>query len=97
MPPARPVTAIHRVLLGAVLVVLAAVWWVGAVTVAGWLFGLGAEQALDPRPKLIEEPLGRSCEKQDRYDRCQIGYQIDAENIHSLHPCSNHWFTFAVA
>lgn len=37
MPPARPVTTLNRVLLGAVLVVLTAIWWVGAVTVAGWI------------------------------------------------------------
>ena len=42
MPPARPVTALHRVLLGAVLVLLTAVWWVGAVTVTGWLFGVSS-------------------------------------------------------
>ena len=42
MPPARPVTALHRVLLGAVLVLLTAVWWVGAVTVVRWLFGVGS-------------------------------------------------------
>lgn len=85
MPPARPVTAIHRVLLGAVLVLLTAIWWVGAVTVAGWLFGL-AEQALDPVPDLVEEPFGGSCEEQHRYDRCEIGYQINAKEIHLLSP-----------
>ena len=86
MPPARPVTALHRVLLGAVLVALTAVWWVGAVTVAGWLFAFATKQALDPVPDLVEEPFGRRGEEQNRYDRCEIGYQINAKEVHCFSP-----------
>jgi hypothetical protein len=72
-----------RLPLAALIVVMVFIWWVGAVTIVTFLIDLAApKQAPDAVPNFIQEPAGRACEEQHRYDRCEVSYQIHAEKVH---------------
>jgi hypothetical protein len=72
-----------RLSLAALIVVMVFVWWVGAVTIVTFLVDLAApKQGPDTRPNLIQEPAGRSGKEEYRYDRCEVGNYVNAEEIH---------------
>ena len=76
-----------RLPLAALIVVMVFVWWVGAVTIVTFLVDLASpKQAPDAVPNFIQEPAGRACEEQHRYDRCEVSYQIHAEEVHLSPP-----------
>lgn len=72
-----------RLPLAALIVVMVFVWWVGAVTIVTFLIDLAApKQSPDKVPNLVEEPLGRSGKEEYRYDRCEVGNYVNAEEVH---------------
>lgn len=70
---------ISRILAIAAAGAILAVWWIGFWTVLDWVL---PEQAPDPAPKLIQEPLRRCGKEKNGYDRCEVGYNVDTKDIH---------------